>query len=629
MSPSQIIVLATPIFFVLIAVELAIGFKRRRNTYRLADAMSSISLGALSQTSAVFTRLVRIGIYTALFQQVALWRSDAFWFSPLGWLLALVFYDFCYYWLHRMGHESAVLWAAHAVHHQSQDYNLSTALRQTSSGALFGWIFYVPMALAGVPPLVFGVVALVDLLYQFWVHTEQVGRLGWFDRWFCSPSNHRVHHAVNDAYLDKNYGGVLIVWDRIFGTFKDEDLADRCIYGTRGLLNSWDPLWANAQVYTGLVRDSWHTRRWADKARVWFKPPGWRPADVQARFPKPAFSMAQMQIYQPPTSRAVQWFASVQFVAMLAGVAAFLWRADSTPLAHNAVWFAVLLVSQWALGAVLQGRIGLLMALLLQSAALTTATSALGSAQWYAVFKPLTMIIALILVAASAYSISARGQKDSNFSAAMALLAAGLCASLVGDVFLLQEGYFVQGLVSFLVAHLFYIALFRRDAPWFAHRSALWATLGVGASMVAFLWMGGLPPALRAPVAGYVLVIALMAAQAIGRASVLRDGPSLWVAVGAGFFMLSDSLLATHRFVVPLPMAQLGVLATYYAAQICIIAGVLQALRGAAAGATSGAASLLAPIATVASSVPTDLHAAPAQNLASDTLHIHPTSSAV
>ena len=223
MSPSQIIVLATPVFLLLIAIELAVGWRRQRNTYRLADAVSSISLGALSQTSAVFTRLLRIGIYTALFEHVALWRNDAFWTSLPGWLLALVFYDFCYYWLHRMGHESAVLWAAHAVHHQSQDYNLSTALRQTSSGAVLGWVFYVPMALAGVQPLVFGVVALIDLLYQFWVHTEQVGRLGWFDRWFCSPSNHRVHHAVNDAYLDKNYGGILILWDRLFGTFKDED----------------------------------------------------------------------------------------------------------------------------------------------------------------------------------------------------------------------------------------------------------------------------------------------------------------------------------------------------------------------------------------------------------------------
>jgi sterol desaturase/sphingolipid hydroxylase (fatty acid hydroxylase superfamily) len=192
MSPSQVIVLATPVFLLLIAAEFAWGRLRGRDTYRLNDAMSSIALGMLSQVTAVLAPLVRIGLYTAVFEGVALWRNDAFWTAWYGWLLALVFYDLCYYWLHRAGHESAVFWAAHVVHHQSQDYNLSTALRQTSSGVLLGWVFYVPMALAGVPPLVFGIVALVDLLYQFWVHTEHVPKLGWFDRWFCSPSNHRV-----------------------------------------------------------------------------------------------------------------------------------------------------------------------------------------------------------------------------------------------------------------------------------------------------------------------------------------------------------------------------------------------------------------------------------------------------
>jgi len=595
MSPSQIIVLATPVFFLLIAIELAIGYKRRRNTYRLADAVSSISLGMLSQTSAVFTRLLRIGIYTALFEHVALWRNDAFWMSVPGWLLALVFYDFCYYWLHRMGHESAVLWAAHAVHHQSQDYNLSTALRQTSSGALLGWVFYVPMALAGVPPLVFAVVGLIDLLYQFWVHTEQVGRLGWFDRWFCSPSNHRVHHAVNDPYLDKNYGGILIMWDRMFGTFKDEDDREKCVYGTRGLLNSWDPLWANAQVYAGLAHDSWHARNWLDKLRVWLKPPGWRPADVAERFPKPAFSMAQMVPYHPPMARAVQWFALVQFALMLAGVAAFLWQADSAPLAENAIWFATLLVAQWALGAVMQGRIGMLMALVLQSGALATATSALGFMQWHWVFKPLTMVLAIILVAISAYSTRARGQFHSKIP--LGLLCAALAGSLAGDVFLMVEGYFIPGLVSFLVAHLFYVALFKREQRWFPHRGALAATLGVGVAMYAFLWTGGLPAALRGPVAAYVLVIAVMAAQAIGRATALRDAASLLVAIGAGFFMLSDSLLATHRFVSPLPWSPVWVLSTYYAAQALIVAGTLQGAgastggRNNAAGAAAAAAS--------------------------------------
>src|SRR5688572_26246149 len=174
LSPSQVIVLATPVFFLLIGLEFAWGLYKGRNTYRLNDAINSISLGMLSEVTKVLTGVIAVGVYAAVSSNVALWRNDGFWFSWYGWLLALVFYDFCYYWLHRAGHEVAVFWAAHVVHHQSQDYNLSTALRQTSSGVLLGWVFYLPMALAGVPPLVFGVVALVDLLYQFWVHTEHV-----------------------------------------------------------------------------------------------------------------------------------------------------------------------------------------------------------------------------------------------------------------------------------------------------------------------------------------------------------------------------------------------------------------------------------------------------------------------
>ena len=582
MSGSQIIVLVTPVFLALMALEWAIGRWRGRPALRLADAVSSVSLGMLSQTSAVFTVLLRVGLYTLAYEHLALWRSEAFWTTWYGWLIALVFYDFCYYWLHRMGHEVAVLWAAHAVHHQSQDYNLSTALRQTSSGAVLGWVFYLPMALAGVPPLVFVVVGLVDLLYQFWVHTEQVGRLGWFDRWFCSPSNHRVHHAVNDSYLDKNYGGILIVWDRLFGTFKDEDPREKCVYGTRGLLNSWDPLWANAQVYAGLLHDSWHASRWADKLRVWLKAPGWRPADVAQRFPKPAFNLHDMPLFDPPLSAPLRWFAGVQFVLLLAGVAAFLWQADGAPLATNAVWFATLLACQWALGAAMQGRIGMGLALMIEAGALATATSALGFTAWHLLFKPLTMAIAITYVAIRAYPMSATGRFGLHRS--YLLLLGALLGSLAGDVFLmLSEHLFIPGLVSFLLAHLCYIALFKQGVGWFGHRGALGGTLALGIGMYAFLWQGGLPAALRVPVAVYVVVIALMAAQAWGRHAALRERSSLAVALGACCFMLSDSLLATNRFVQPLPLSQLWVLATYYAAQVLIVSGMVTALtRGAA-----------------------------------------------
>jgi len=216
MTESQIIVLATPGFLALIALEAAVGLRRDHHTCRRNDALNSVGPGMLSQVAGVLTRFAIIGVYAATYEHAALWRlpAGAWWV----WIFALVFYDLCYYALHRAGHRVAPLWAAHVVHHQSEDYNLSTALRQTSSGWLVGWMFYLPMAVAGVPPVVFGTVALIDLLYQYWVHTRQIGKLGWFDRWFCAPSNHRVHHAVNDRYLDKNYGGIFIVWDRLFGS---------------------------------------------------------------------------------------------------------------------------------------------------------------------------------------------------------------------------------------------------------------------------------------------------------------------------------------------------------------------------------------------------------------------------
>jgi sterol desaturase/sphingolipid hydroxylase (fatty acid hydroxylase superfamily) len=279
MSPFQVIVLATPVFLLLIGLEFAVGLVRERrgtgrNNYRLNDAINSISLGVLSQVSGVFSMLLTIGIYSAVYASVALFPDPAFWHSIPGVLLALLFYDFCYYWLHRGGHRVAVLWAAHSVHHQSQQYNLSTALRQTSSGALLGWVFYLPMAVAGVPPLIFGIVALIDLLYQFWVHTEQIGKLGWFDRVFCSPSNHRVHHAVNDRYLDKNYGGILIVWDRLFGTFQPELDEEPASYGVIRQLGTFGVLHSVFHEWKAMLKD-FALAPWCHKFAYLVREPGW------------------------------------------------------------------------------------------------------------------------------------------------------------------------------------------------------------------------------------------------------------------------------------------------------------------------------------------------------------------
>lgn len=348
MTDSQIIVLATPLFLLLIAVEFAVGLARRRNTYVTADTLNSIGLGIMSQVLNVFSKLLMVGVYALAFEMLAPHPlpQDAAWV----WVVGLLVYDFCYYWHHRLGHTVAVLWAAHAVHHQSEEYNLSTALRQTSTGWLFGWIFYLPMAVAGFPPLVFGVVALVDLLYQYWVHTQQIGRLGWFDRWFCAPSNHRVHHAVNDKYLDKNYGGILIVWDRLFGSFIEEDDAEPCVYGTRTPLSSWNPLWANLHVYRDIAEDAWHARRWRDKLRVWVKPPGWRPADVAERFPKPAFDLAARRKYDPHRSRAAALVAGGLFGVLLVATSVFLWNAHLLSGLAQAGAAAGILAGLWVVG---------------------------------------------------------------------------------------------------------------------------------------------------------------------------------------------------------------------------------------------------------------------------------------
>ncbi len=368
------IALATPVFFALIAIEYLVGRARGRSNYRLNDAVNSLSLGVMSQVVGLFTKLLTVGIYTVTYDTFSIWqlRADQWWV----WVLGVVFYDFCYYWFHRLGHESAVFWASHVVHHQSQEYNLSTALRQTSSSAFLGWLFYLPMAIVGVPPEVFVVAAIIDLLYQYWIHTEQVGKLGWFDRWFASPSNHRVHHAVNDRYIDRNYGGIFMAWDRIFGTFVEE--TERCVYGTRVPLNSWDPVWANLEVYADLARKSWHAERWRDRLLVWIMPPGWQPAlAAGAHWQKPHFDLSQVKRYDPPMTLATRWFVGLHFAGILVATTLLLWYSSSLPFVQVFAWSAAVLAVLWLTGAAMQGRMRILAALAIEAAALALVFSAL------------------------------------------------------------------------------------------------------------------------------------------------------------------------------------------------------------------------------------------------------------
>ena len=329
---------AVPFFFLLIGLELLADRWRGMHTYRLADAINSLSAGVLSQATGLLTKVLGLLTYAFAWEHLALFDlSDS---SLWVWLFAFVLYDFCYYWNHRLGHERNMLWAAHAVHHQSEDYNLSTALRQTSTGFIFGWIFYLPMAVLGVPPLVFLTVAALNLLYQFWVHTRHIPKLGWFEWLFITPSNHRVHHAQNPVYMDRNYGGVFIVWDRIFGTFQEELDAEPVIFGVTVPLASWNPLWANLQVYAGLWNDARRASSWWDKLRIWFMPTGWRPADVAARYPQAKADLSQFRKFEVPLARAAQLYALLQFICYLLAGVWLLARGDA--LSTGAVLLACL-----------------------------------------------------------------------------------------------------------------------------------------------------------------------------------------------------------------------------------------------------------------------------------------------
>ena len=319
----DLIAYAVPFFLLALLVELTVDLARKTRRYRLNDAVNSLSAGVLNTTTGYFTRLLPLFVWGIVLENVALFDMplSAFDASPAGvalWLAAIFGWDFFYYWYHRLSHEISVLWAAHAVHHQSEDYNLSTALRQTSSGFLFGWVFYLPLFLIGFPLEVLLVANAVSLIYQFWVHTQFVRKLGVLDRVFVTPSNHRVHHAQNELYIDRNYGGILILWDRLFGTYQDELDDEPVVFGVRKPLASWNPFWANLQVYDYLLFDARHAMRWRDKIGVWVRRTGWRPADVEARYPKMRANLGAFEKFDPPVAASVRAYVLMQFMVATA-----------------------------------------------------------------------------------------------------------------------------------------------------------------------------------------------------------------------------------------------------------------------------------------------------------------------
>jgi sterol desaturase/sphingolipid hydroxylase (fatty acid hydroxylase superfamily) len=357
----DLIALAVPFFLLAITIELIVNTWRRAGVYRSNDAINSISAGMLDTTTGYFTKFVPLLAWGFVLQNLALVDMQLEWFDLSGrgvalWLTAFVAWDFFYYWFHRFSHEISILWAAHAVHHQSEEYNLSTALRQTSTSFLFGWIFYLPMFLAGFPLEVLVTVNAANLIYQFWVHTRLIGRLGPLEHVLMTPSHHRVHHAQNERYIDKNYGGVFIVWDRLFGSFEPESDDEPVVFGVRKPLASWNPFWANFQVYDYLWFDARRARRWRDKLGIWFRRTGWRPADVEARFPKKNVDLDTFTKFDPVVAPGVTRYTVAQFVVAIAAV---LWISElylaqglaAVVLPCLALWFLL-----YSLGMLNEGR---------------------------------------------------------------------------------------------------------------------------------------------------------------------------------------------------------------------------------------------------------------------------------
>jgi alkylglycerol monooxygenase len=270
----NLIALAIPAFFVFIGLEVFLARRRGASVYRFADALSDLGCGIGQRAVLVLGAAAVLGLYGVVYAKARLvtFAPGSLW----PWALAILGVELGYYLWHRLSHEVNFLWAVHVVHHQSEDYNLAVALRQAILSPLTVLPFYLPLAVLGVPLLHFAVVEALVTLYQFWIHTELVRSTGPLEAVLNTPSHHRVHHAVNPQYLDKNYGGTFIVWDRLFGTFEKE--AEACVYGVSHPLRSFNPAWAQVQPWVALFSEVARAPSPGSAVRFLFASPAWRPA---------------------------------------------------------------------------------------------------------------------------------------------------------------------------------------------------------------------------------------------------------------------------------------------------------------------------------------------------------------
>jgi alkylglycerol monooxygenase len=326
------IVLSIPIFFILIGIELLIERFTRKDLYRFPDAIANISCGITSQLSGLFLTFLGIGIYTIIFEQFAFFHLQATWYY---WIILFLLVDLAYYWGHRMSHEVNLFWGGHVVHHQSEEYNLSVALRQSSLQTVWTFAFNLPIALLGFDPVHFILVSAFNTLYQFWIHTETIGKMGWFEYIFNTPSHHRVHHGRNPKYIDKNHAGSLIIWDKMFGTFQAEE--EKPTYGITKPINSWNPVYANVSHYVEMGKDLKRIPSWSDKIKYLFMKPGWLPSSLGGYRPAPEVDRSVYKKYETPAPMLLNLYVLFQFVLCLGGTSLFLFSAGKFDFPEKAL----------------------------------------------------------------------------------------------------------------------------------------------------------------------------------------------------------------------------------------------------------------------------------------------------
>jgi hypothetical protein len=262
--------------------------------------------------------------------------------------------DLAYYWAHRKSHEINLFWGGHVVHHQSEDYNLSVALRQSSFQVIWTFAFSLPLAFLGFKTWDYALMASLITLYQFWIHTETINKMGWFEYVFNTPSHHRVHHGRDPKYIDKNHAGTLIIWDKMFGTFQEEE--ERPTYGITKPINSWNAVWANFSHYADMGNDLKRISKWSDKIKYLFKKPGWLPDYLGGYRSAPSVDKATYHKYESPAPVSMNFYVIFQYLICLVGTAWFLFSADKFTLGEKGIFTVLISVTVVNLGVLFEHR---------------------------------------------------------------------------------------------------------------------------------------------------------------------------------------------------------------------------------------------------------------------------------